>query len=191
MDASDWTRIIGPALFGAVAGGLYGYATAAMEKPLSAGTTGWTDSGRKLVLTGRVAAYGSLGPALLTLADHNAVSTERLRRMMMALEHLILMQHRADAAAAVVEEMGDEAARPVQRAITHGMDEADMIASSHRYRDATLALLSEGLAERGIPMSAEGNPYDQQLAYAVNVILAAAESIIFNIGIAVRKWRGG
>jgi hypothetical protein len=191
MDASDWTRVIGPALFGAVAGALYGYVTSAMEKPLSAGTTGWTDSGRKLVLTGRVAAYGSLGPALLTIADRNAVSTERLRRIMMAVEQLILLQQRADAAAAVVEEMGDEAARPVQRSITQGMDEADLIASAHRYRDAALALLSEGFAERNVPMSAEGTPHEPQLAYAVDVILSALEGITFNIGIAVRKWRGG
>jgi len=191
MNAGDWTRVLGPALFGAVAGGLYGYVTCAMEKPLSAGTTGWTDSGKKLVLTGRVAAYGSLGPALLTIADHNAVSTERLRRIMMAVEHLILLQQRADAAAAVVEEMGDEAARPVQRSITQGMDEAEFSASAQRYYNAALALLSEGFAEKNIPASAEGMPHDPQLAYAVNVILDAMEGIVFNIGISVKNWRGG
>lgn len=191
MDSSDWTRVVGPALFGAVAGALYGYVTSAMEKPLSAGTTGWTDSGRKVALTGRVAAYGALGPALLTIADQNAVSTARLRRIMLALENLLALQSRADHAAALVEQMGDEAARPMQLRVTEGMDEAEMSSTAQRYRDVALALLSEGFAERNVPTTLEGTPHDPQLRYAVGVILAALEDITFNVDIAVRKWRGG
>lgn len=191
MNAGDWSRVIGPALFGAVAGGLYGYVTVAMEKPLSAGTTGWTDSGRKLVLTAQVAAYGSLGPALLTLADHNAVSAPRLRRLMLAMEQLIGLQRRADHAAALVEQMGDEGARDAQRQVTLGMDEADMNAAAQRYRDVALSLMTDGFAERDVPTSAEGMPLDPALRYAVMVVLRAAEDLIFNIEIATRKWRGG
>jgi hypothetical protein len=191
MNFGDWTRVIGPALFGAVAGGLYGYVTVAMEKPLSAGTTGWTDSGKKLTLTGQVAAYGSLGPALLTLADHNAVSTERLRRVMLALEQLIGLQRRADQAASLVELMGDEAARDAQRQVTMGMDEADMNATAQRLRNVAIALLTDGFAEKDIPATAEGLPLDPTLGYAVMVVLRALEDLLFNINISTRKWRGG
>jgi hypothetical protein len=190
MNISDWTRVIGPALFGAVAGGLYGYVNVAMEKPLAAGTTGWTDSGKKIALTQRVAAYGSLGPALLTIADHNAVATERLRKVMLAIEQLIVLQGQADYAAALVEEVGDEPARGLQMAITGEMDEAELVQRANKYRDVAIALLSDGFAERNVATSQDGLPLDPQLRYAMAVTLSAVDDIMFNISIAVRKWRG-
>lgn len=186
---ADWSRILGPALFGAVAGGLYGYVSVVMEKPLAVGTTGWTDSGRRLALTARVANYGPLGTSLLTLADRNAVPTERLRRVMVALEELLGMQSRADRYAQMVEDMGDDVAR--EQAGAELRSEADFVARAQRYRSIALAMIAEGLSERDVGCGPDGTPHDEELRYAVSTVVQSLADIMFNITIATRKWRGG
>lgn len=185
---ADWSRILGPALFGAVAGGMYGYVTVVMEKPLAAGTTGWTDSGKRLALTSRIANYGSMGTALLTLADRDAVPIQRLRRIMVAVEQLLSMQSRADQYAQRVEDVGDEVARAE---IAELRQDAEFMAESGKYRSVALAMLAEGLSERDISCGADGTPYEEELRYAVVAIVQGIDDIMFNINIAVRKWRGG
>jgi hypothetical protein len=182
---ADWSRILGPALFGAVAGGLYGYVSVVTEKPLAEGTTGWTSSGKRLALTARIAGYGPLGTSLLTLADRDAVPTERLRRVMVALDELIAMQGRADAYAQHVEDVGEELARGAKP-----QQDADFVTTAQRYRSIAVAMVAEGLAERGVPCGPDGIPHDDELRYAVATLVQCADDIIFNIMIAVGKWRG-
>jgi hypothetical protein len=189
FDLGDVARVAGPALFGAIAGALYGYVSVQMEKPMQAGTTGWTDSGRKLVLTQRVAANGALGAALLTMADENAAPTEYLRRVMVAMEQLMALQRTADRGAALVESYGGERAREIREAEGMGT-EADVAASAHRYRDVAIAIITEGMARRKIEMSEDGMPLDPTLKYAMAVILRGIHDAIFNIHVALRGWRG-
>ena len=188
FDLGDAARVAGPALFGAVAGALYGYVSVLMEKPMQEGTTGWTDSGRKLVLTRRVAGHGSLGAALLNLADENAAPTEHLRRAMVALEQLIALQRTADRGAALVEAYGDQRAAEMRAAEGMGT-EADVAATANRYRDVTLAILTEGMAKKGIPLSEDGLPLDDNLKYSLMTILRSISDAIFNIHVALRGWR--
>lgn len=183
-------RIAGPALFGLVAGGLYGFATVMMDKPMAEGTSGWTESGKRLVLTKRVAAHGSLGAALLTIADENAVETAKLRKAMLACEQLLDMQHKADVVAAIAENQGDEVARERRDEITNGRDEADFVALASKYRDVCIALLTNGMADSNVPMSLDGIPHSHSLRYAMSSIIQSVHDIIINIGISVRKWRG-
>jgi hypothetical protein len=188
--ASEWVRIAGPALFGLFAGGLYGYATVMMDKPMAEGTTGWTESGKKLVLTRRVAAHGSLGAALLTIADENAVETTKLRKAMLACEQLLDMQQKADTVAAIAEAQGDEIARERRDEFTDGRDEAEFVAVASKYRDVCIALLTNGMADNNIPMSLDGIPHSHSLRYAMSSIIQSISDVVLNIGIAVRKWRG-
>lgn len=190
MTWEDVGRVLGPAVFGLVAGGLYGFATVMMEKPMQEGTSGWTESGKRLVLTQRVASHGSMGAALLTIADENAVPTAMLRKVLTACEQLLAMQSQADHVAYVVETMGDEGAAEIKERMTQGMDEADFVTRAARYRDIALSLLTNGMAEQNIPMSLEGVPHSPSLRHSTSVIVHSLHDILLNISIAVRKWRG-
>jgi hypothetical protein len=189
---ADWSRILGPAIFGAVAGGMYGYVSVVTEKPLAEGTTGWTSAGKRLALTARIASYGPLGTSLLTLADRDAVPTERLRRAMVALDELIAMQARADAYAQQVEIMGEEVARELSSdRSTAGLRDAEFVTTAQRYRSIAIAMITEGLADQDVSCGQDGIPYDDELRYAVATIVQCADDLIFNIVIATGKWRGG
>jgi hypothetical protein len=188
---SDFGRIAGPAFFGLVAGGLYGLATVMMDKPMKEGTTGWTVSGKRLSLTRRVALHGSLGTALLTIADENAVPTEMLRKVMLACEQMLEMQSRADQVAAAVEELGDEGAKDVKASILGSMDEADYMTRISRYRDLAISLLTNGMGEAEVPLSRDtGLPHSPSLYHATTTVIASLHDVIMNVSIAVRKWRG-
>jgi hypothetical protein len=199
---ADWSRILGPALFGAVAGGMYGYVSVVTEKPLAEGTTGWTSTGKRLALTARIASYGPLGTSLLTLADRDAVPTERLRRAMVALDELIAMQGRAEAYAQQVEDMGEEVAREQQgewrgeqqqQQVAGGgrVRDAEFVTTAQRYRSIALAMVAEGLADKDVGCGPDGIPYDDELRYAVATVVQCADDLVFNIVIAAGKWRGG
>jgi hypothetical protein len=188
--SSEWVRIAGPALFGLVAGGLYGFATVMMDKPMAEGTTGWTETGKQLILTKRVAAHGNLGAALLTIADENAVDTNRLRKAMLACEQLLDMQSKADCVAMIAETQGDEIAAERRDEFTSGRDEAEFVAVASKYRDVCIALLTNGMSDKEIPMSPDGIPHSPSLRYAMTSVIQAVHDILLNIGISVRKWRG-
>jgi hypothetical protein len=188
---SDFGRVAGPALFGLVAGGLYGFATVMMDKPMKEGTTGWTQSGKRLSLTRRVALHGSLGTALLTIADENAVPTDMLRKVMLACEQMLEMQAKADHIAQLVEDHGDEGSRDVKDRMLSGMDEADYMTHISRLRDLAISFLTNGMGESNVPLSMEtGLPHSPSLYHATTTIITSLHDIILNVNIAVRKWRG-
>jgi hypothetical protein len=188
---SDFGRIAGPAFFGLIAGGLYGFATVMMDKPMKEGTTGWTESGKRLSLTRRVALHGSLGTALLTIADENAVPTDMLRKVMLACEHMLEMQSKADHVGAMVEELGDEGSKEVKDSILGGEDEADFMTRISRFRDLAISLLTNGMGQNEIPLAKDtGLPHSPSLYHATTVIIGSLHDIILNVSIAVRKWRG-
>lgn len=191
LKMSDFGRIAGPAFFGLVAGGLYGLATVMMDKPMKEGTTGWTVSGKRLSLTRRVAFHGTLGTALLTIADENAVPIEILRKVMVACEQMLEMQSKADQVAASVEELGDEGAQEFKVSVLGGMDEADYMTRISRFRDLAISLLTNGMGENNVPLSKDtGLPHSSSLYHATTTIIGSLHDIILNVSIAVRKWRG-
>jgi len=187
---TDVVRVAGPGLFGAAAGALYGWATMMMEQPLRHGTTGWTDSGRKIALPERVAAQGALGAALLNMADEDAVDTARLRSVIAMLEQLLILQSRVDARADLVEAYGDEGAAQRGMALVGGVDEADVVTAARRARDLIMDRLTTGMTEKGVPLSAEGVPLAPMLRYSFHVISEQIHDVVFNISVAARKWRG-
>jgi hypothetical protein len=189
MTWADVVRVAGPGLFGAAAGALYGWATLMMERPMRSGTTGWTDSGKKVALPERVASQGALGAALLNLADEDAVDTSRLRSVIAMLEQMLILQARVEARAAMVDEYGDEGAAELGRELVGGVDEADVVTAARRARDLILDRLTAGMTEKNIPLSPEGIPHPPMLRHSFHVISEHIHDIVFNVSVAVRKWR--
>lgn len=97
-------QVAGPALFGLLAGAMYGYTTSAMRQSLPAHTRGWTATGKRFRCSRYVIAHGDAAVAFLTLADESSLGEMRLREAMSHLEQAL-------ACAAHVEAMSDDAVR--------------------------------------------------------------------------------
>lgn len=167
--------VAGHALFGATLAGLYGLTKVLMQRPMSEGTSGWTPSGSRLRLTRLVAAHGSFGTALLTLADEDAVSTERLHKAMVLLEQLLTLQHQLEAA-------DPEAYEPI--------DQEKVIAKAERIRTIVLGVIMHGLREKETVLTESGIPRSPHVQYAVSTVVRCVHDVMTNLHIIVRKWDG-